>query len=107
MLPFFVALSMSVLGVVGDYFLKIAGISKNTDLRWFILGVLIYALTAFGWFYAIRHLKLEYVGVIYSLSTVLLLTALGTFYFGESLSAREILGIGLAVASILLLARFA
>jgi multidrug transporter EmrE-like cation transporter len=46
------------------------------------------------------------IGVIYSLSTVLLLAALGVILFNESLNRYEVTGIFFAVASILLLSRF-
>jgi multidrug transporter EmrE-like cation transporter len=54
-----------------------------------------------------RHLKLATIGVLYSVSLVLLLTAVGVVLFRESLSYFEIIGIILAVASLVLLMRFA
>jgi small multidrug resistance pump len=61
----------------------------------------------FGWVFALRHIKLASIGVVYSLSIVVLLAALGVFVFGETLNRFEILGFGFAVAAILLLGRFA
>ncbi len=93
--------------VLGDYFLKLA--SQETSAvynRWFLAGFVIYALCSFGWVFAMRHMKLATIGVVYSLSTVLLLAALGVVVFGESLNRYEVAGIGFAVLSILLLARF-
>lgn len=106
-MAYLVAVLMSALGVVGDYWLRIAGSSKPTDMRFLILGIAAYALTALGWFYALQYLKLATVGVIYSLFTIILLTLLGTFYFKEQLNFMEGIGLALAVVSILLLARFA
>jgi multidrug transporter EmrE-like cation transporter len=54
-----------------------------------------------------RHLKLATIGVVYSISMVLLLTAVGVVLFGESLNYYELAGIVLAVASLVLLMRFA
>jgi drug/metabolite transporter (DMT)-like permease len=54
-----------------------------------------------------RHLKLATIGVVYSISMVLLLTAVGVVLFGESLNRYELAGIILAVASLVLLMRFA
>jgi drug/metabolite transporter (DMT)-like permease len=100
-------IAFSVLGVVGDYFLKLAS-GKEHALKTaeFYLGFVIYASTAFGWVYVMRHLKLATVGVVYCVSMVLLLTAIGVVAFKESLSGYEIAGIVMAVASLVLLVRF-
>ena len=102
-----VAIAMSCFGIVGDYFLKRAsGLEKPLLTRWFVLGLILYASTAFAWVYVMRHLKLATIGVIYSVCMILLLTAMGVFQFGESLNRFEAAGIVLAIASILLLSRF-
>ena len=54
-----------------------------------------------------RYLKLATISVVYSVSMVLLLTAVGVVLFGESLNYCELAGIVLAVASLVLLIRFA
>jgi len=106
--PIIIVVLLSLAGVVGDFFIKLAGNgSKYMDVKWFILGFVIYASTAFGWFYAMKHIKLSSLGVIYALSTVLLLVAVGVFYFHEKLNIREIAGITTAIISLLLLSRFA
>lgn len=103
-----VTVGFSVVGVVGDYFLKLAS-GRDQPLRsgWFYLGFALYASTAFGWVYVMRHLKLATIGVLYSVSMILLLTAVGVVLFGESLSTSEAVGIVLALASLALLTRFA
>ena len=53
------------------------------------------------------RLKLATISVLYSVSLVLLLTAVGVVLFRESLSYFEVIGIILAVASLVLLVRFA
>jgi small multidrug resistance pump len=107
-LAVFVTIAFSVIGVVGDYFLKLAS-GREAPLRttWFYLGFVLYASTAFGWVFVMRHLKLATIGVLYSVSMVLLLTAVGVVFFGESLNLSELTGIVLAVASLVLLMRFA
>lgn len=102
-----VTIAFSVLGVVGDYFLKLAS-GKEHALKTaeFYLGFVIYASTAFGWVYVMRHLKLATVGVVYCVSMVLLLTVIGVVGFKESLSGYEIAGIVMAVGSLVLLVRF-
>jgi drug/metabolite transporter (DMT)-like permease len=93
--------------VAGDYFIKLASLASRPVLnRWFVAGCIMYVLSTFGWVYALRHIKLASIGVIYSLSIVILLAALGVFVFGETLNRREILGFGFAVVAIVLLGRF-
>src|SRR5689334_17814780 len=103
-----VTVAFSVVGVVGDYFLKLAsGADNPLRSRWFYIGFLVYASTAFGWVFVMRHLKLGTIGVVYSVSMVLLLTLVGTLWFEESLSYQEMAGIVLAILSLILLMRFA
>ena len=103
-----VTFAFSVIGVVGDYFLKLAT-AREQPLRtgWFYLGFVLYASTAFGWVFVMSRLKLATISVLYSVSLVLLLTAVGVVLFRESLSYFEVVGIILAVASLVLLMRFA
>ena len=74
-----VTIGFSVFGVIGDYFLKLAS-EKEASLKTaqFYLGFVIYASTAFGWVYVMKHLKLAQVGVLYCVSMVLLLAAVAT-----------------------------
>src|SRR5215470_667284 len=92
-LPVVVTVGFSVVGVVGDYLLKLSSAQKN-PLRsgWFYLGFAVYASTAFGWVYVMRHLKLATIGVVYSVSMILLLTGIGAVAFRESLNANEVVG---------------
>ena len=54
-----------------------------------------------------KHLKLGTIGVVYSMSTVVLLTLIGAVVFGESLSPYEVAGVLMAIGSLILLIRFA
>jgi drug/metabolite transporter (DMT)-like permease len=103
-----VTIAFSVIGVLGDYFLKLAS-AREQPLRtsWFYLGFALYASTAFGWVFVMKHLKLATISVLYSVSLVLLLTAIGVVLFRESLNYFEVIGIVLAVVSLVLLMRFA
>ena len=103
-----VTFAFSVVGVLGDYFLKLSSTrAQPLRTRWFYIGFAVYASTAFGWVFVMRHLKLATISVVYSISMVLLLTAVGVVLFGESLNRYELAGIVLAVASLVLLVRFA
>jgi multidrug transporter EmrE-like cation transporter len=102
-----VAAVMSAVGIVGDYFLKRAsGEEPPLASKWFYIGLAFYASTAFAWVYVMRHLKLATIGVIYSVCMILMLTAMGVIWFDESLNHYEMIGIGLAIGAIVLLARF-
>jgi small multidrug resistance pump len=102
-----VTIAFSVVGVIGDYFLKLAS-AQDQSLKSpaFYIGFVIYAATAFGWVFVMKHLKLGTVGVVYCVSMVLLLTAIGVVAFKETLNGYEIAGLVMAVGSLLLLTRF-
>jgi drug/metabolite transporter (DMT)-like permease len=102
-----VTLAFSVVGVLGDYFLKLAS-REPQSLRtpWFYVGFALYAATAFGWVFVMKHLKLGTISVLYSVSMVVLLTAVGVVIFRETLNAYEIAGLIMAIAALILLVRF-
>jgi small multidrug resistance pump len=108
MVAVLVTLAFSVIGVVGDYFLKLASAREQPlGTGWFYLGFALYASTAFGWVFVMRHMKLATISVLYSVSMILLLTTIGVVVFRESLNHFEMAGIVLALASLVLLIRFA
>ena len=107
-LPLVVTVAFSVVGVVGDYLLKLAS-EQKIPLRsgWFYIGFVVYASTAFGWVYVMRHLKLATIGAVYSVSMILLLTGVGVAAFRQPLNAYEVAGLAMAIGSLILLMRFA
>jgi drug/metabolite transporter (DMT)-like permease len=107
-IPLVVTVAFSVVGVIGDYLLKLAS-EQRSPLRsgWFYLGFAVYASTAFGWVYVMRHLKLATIGAVYSVSMVLLLTGVGVAAFRQPLNAWEVTGLAMAIGSLVLLMRFA
>lgn len=102
---FLVMIAVALVTVLGDYFLKVAGNSLVLRVKPLIAGVVIYGATAFAWVYAMRHLKLATLSVVFTLSMLIFAAALGALVFGERLSRLELLGILLAVVSIILLYR--
>ena len=106
--PYLLVFLMTAVGVLGDSLLKRAGEGATyISWSWFIPGFVVYALTAFGWFYILKEMKLVDLGVAYALSNVVLLVIVGVVVFGERLNMYEIIGFAMAVTSIVLLARFA
>ncbi len=97
-------LLLSVVGVIADAFLKRASLQGSPFLNHaFLIGTLIYASSAFAWVMAMQHLDLAVLGACYSVATVLMLTAVGVFYFGETLRPRDIVGLVLGTLSLVLL----
>jgi multidrug transporter EmrE-like cation transporter len=107
-LPLLVTVAFSIVGVAGDYLLKRAS-EQRAPLKsgWFYIGFAVYASTAFGWVYVMRHLKLATIGAVYSVSMILLLTGIGVVAFRQPLSGYEVAGLAMAVGSLVLLMRFA
>lgn len=101
----FVAIVLSLFTILGDYFLKHAG---EGGINWWLFGggTLVYALGAFGWFYAFKHMQVSTIAGLYGVTTVILLTIMGVFIFHENLSYLEIIGLVFALVSIFLLSRF-
>ncbi len=97
----------AVVVIFGDVLIKIAADRSGPGI-WTLLGLgcLIYAASAVLWFWAMRHTTLAQAAVAYSMFTLLALAVIGAVWFKESLAAREWAGIGCALASMALMARF-
>ena len=107
LLAILVTIGFSIVGVTGDYFLKLASESETSlKTKWFYIGFAVYASTAFGWVFVMKHLKLATIGVVYSVSMIVLLTTIGVVLFRETLSYYEMAGLAMAVGSLVLLSRF-
>jgi drug/metabolite transporter (DMT)-like permease len=90
--------------VAGDYFIKAASLHpKGLASTTFLLGMSLYALPALGWFALMKSHSLAAIAVIYSGSNIIILAALGYFIFRETITGRELVGIGLALAAILII----
>jgi undecaprenyl phosphate-alpha-L-ara4N flippase subunit ArnF len=104
----FLVIILTLITVAGDYFIKRASLRQGySGWNFLLIGALIYALTAFGWFYLFRKIKLANSTAIYGASAIIFLTLIGFFIFGEKLKFIEVIGILMAIGSIILLSRFA
>lgn len=104
--PVLVVILLSAMGVVGDYFIKVAGRGTTPiDIGLFSIGFIVYMSTVPGWFLVMKYLPLSVLGAVYAVSTVLLLVAVGVFWFNERLTLTEIVGVGLAVTAVVVLRR--
>jgi multidrug transporter EmrE-like cation transporter len=54
-----------------------------------------------------KYLKLATISVVYSVSMVVLLTTVGVVFFRETLTVSEMIGLAMAIGSLILLVRFA
>ncbi len=107
LLAFLIGVALSLITVIGDFFIKHSSLQQSFNgWRYLILGAVIYALTALGWFFVMRKIKLFTAGAVYAISCVILLTLISIFYFKEKATALEILGVSLAIVSLVLLFRF-
>lgn len=108
LLALIVTVVFALVGVIGDYFINLAGEGRKYIVtKWFVIGLLIYASTAFGWFFVMKHIKLSTLGVFYAIPTIIFLALISVFSFKESINVYEILGIILAILSVVLMAKFA
>jgi drug/metabolite transporter (DMT)-like permease len=106
-LALLVAAGLAGIGVLADYFLKLASQrADSSQSPWFWLGLVVYAGMAGGWVYVMRHLSFAELGIVYSVTTVLLLTLVGVVALKETLHGYEMLGAAMAIGSLVLLARF-
>lgn len=102
-----ITILLSLTAVIADYFLKrAADIPDPFKTIWFVVGLIIYASTAFGTVFVFQHIKLAIAGVVYSVSFAILLTLLGLLFFNETLDLKESVGVAMAIASVILLGRF-
>ena len=99
-------IGLASLGVAGDFLLKLSGQATKNNLFLFSLGVLMYVITAFGWYYVMKHIPMGKLGVYYAITTVILLMIIGIFKFGEKITPIDGFALMLAIIAILLLGRF-
>lgn len=104
---YFFALICASIVIAGDALLKLAadrGVPLMSPM--ILAGIALYAVSGLAWFAAMRHISLAQAGVAYAMFSLLALCAMGVAFFGETLGARELLGIACAVAAIVLMVRF-
>ena len=104
MRSYLILAAIVTLTIFGDYALKSASLRAvpHTSL-WFVTGAALYALTALGWMWLMQGHSLAQIAVLYSSATILLLTGVGVVFFGETLSTRQIAGIGAALFSVVMM----
>jgi len=100
-------IGLEVMSLLADYFIKRASLQTGfIGWKYLFMGGFVYFLSAFGWFFLMRSFKLVTIGVFHSFAVIGLSMMLGLVVFNEKITLREIIGIILGCASILLLVRF-
>jgi len=84
----------SLLEVVGDFFLK----KEN-----FSLGLAIYFLGSYFWAICLKESELSRSIVLFTIVNLLAAIGIGILYFQETLTLKQWIGVGCAIASILLI----
>lgn len=103
-LAFALVLALSCIGVLADAVLKLASTQRNVMFsRWLLAGLLLSCTFAVGWMLLMRVMKLSTAGVLYGVTSALLLCLIGVVFFEERLSGTEIAGIATATLAIILL----
>ena len=98
--------TITVLTLLGDYCIKLAT-NKETGIysTWFVIGALLYGIPAVGWFFLMKSHSLAMIGVMYSASTLVLLTMMGFFVFKEAMGWREVIGLTLAITAVVVMSQ--
>ena len=100
-------LACALIVIAGDTLIKIA--ADKGETVWspaVLLGCALYVVSAIAWFWAMRHVSLAQAGIAYAMFSMIALCAIGVLAFGETIRLREIVGIGCAMAAVVLMVRF-
>jgi multidrug transporter EmrE-like cation transporter len=102
------AVGLSIVTAIADSLIKKATVIKSSTLIYtlIIIGAIIYAFTALGWYKVLQRMELLNAGVIYTLSFIILIALISVFYFKEKLLVVELVGLVLAIISIVIMYRF-
>jgi len=93
----------SAITAYGDYFMKVAG-ERGFSPKPFLIGMFLYVATGPCWYFLMKMVKLSTIGVVYGVTTAMLLAFFGVAFFGEKLSAVEALAIAMGLVTIIILA---
>ncbi|MEL6620789.1 MAG: EamA family transporter [Pseudomonadota bacterium] len=102
------ALLCALIVIIADSGIKVAADDNKSMWSGLVIGgCLLYATSGLLWFYAVQHVTLVQAGVAYSMFSLLALAVIGVVYFGETLHTREYVGLGCAIAAMILFSRHA
>jgi multidrug transporter EmrE-like cation transporter len=100
------ALLLSVIGVAADAVLKMASLtSKPFASRWFWLGCVLSCCFAVVFTLLLQTMRLSTAGLVYAVTSVLMLIMVGALFFDERLTPSEMTGVAMAMGALVLLGR--
>ena len=100
------ALVLSGVGVTADAVLKLASSRPHPFLTgWFVLGCTLTAAFAIGWVFLMQSMRIATAGIVYAVSSALLLVVVCVVLFGERLTPGEVTGVAMALGAVVLLGR--
>ena len=100
-------LATALLVIAGDVVIKTAADSARFASLSMAAGVLLYALSAICWYFAMRNITLGQGAVAYSMLTLIAVVLIGAFWFGEALGTRQTLGLAAAFTAMILMSETA
>ena len=100
-------LATALFVIAGDVVIKTAADAARFTSPNMMAGVLLYALSAVCWYFAMRNITLGQGAVAYSMLTLIAVVLIGAIWFGEALGTRQILGLMAAATAMLLMAETA
>jgi small multidrug resistance pump len=99
-------IGISCLGVLADAVLKLASAEQNLlRSKWLLVGLSLSCGFAISWVFLMREMKLATAGIVYGVSSAVLLCVVGVVFFNERLSRSELAGIAAGAVAIVLLGR--
>jgi drug/metabolite transporter (DMT)-like permease len=99
-----VLVPITVATIAGDYCIKIASGSQSQSSHFMLIaGASLYGASSLGWFVLMHAHSLATIGVLYSATTIIMLAALGHFVFNEPTSTTQLLGLLLAIISVVIM----
>lgn len=93
----------AVMVILGDIAIKVAADRASILSPAMIAGVLLYAVSAILWFFAMRYVSLAQAAVAYSMLTLIALVIIGAVGFGENLGKREVVAVACALLAMALM----
>ncbi len=100
-------LATALFVIAGDVVIKVAADAARFASPTMATGVLLYALSAICWYFAMRNITLGQGAVAYSMLTLIAVVVIGAIWFGDPIGTQQILGLTCALAAMLLMSEAA
>ena len=85
-------LETTAMGIIED--------SANKHNKYFIIGILIYAIVAYILYIILKKGNVAITNALWNATTVVLVTLMGIFYFNEKFTTYQYIGLAFAILAI-------